>query len=486
MRDLPTGTVAFLFTEIEGGTALWERDPLAMRAAVERHLALLDTAISARGGVRFKTVGDASQAAFPTAPAAVAAAVDALRALVAEPWNGSAPLQVRMAVHVGEATPRDGDYLAPALNRLARLLGAAHGGQILLTTVAEALARDALPPQASLRDLGIYRLRDLLEAERVFQVLHPDLPAAFPPLRSLDARHNNLPVQPNALIGRERELTEVVNLLREGRARLVTLVGAGGAGKTRLALQAAAELSEGFSDGVIFVPLASITDAALAPAAIAGELKIRAGAEQSPREQLLAALADMQMLLVLDNLEQIPNVATLVDKLLAAAPGLSVLATSRSPLDLRAEREFPVLPLPLPPRELSLAADISPFDAVQLFVQRARAITPEFALDDRNSPTVAEIVRRLDGLPLAIELAAARIRLFTPASMLARLEKRLPLLTGGARDLPARQRTLRETIAWSHDLLAPQERALFRRLAVFSGGFTLVAAEWVSGVRRRG
>jgi class 3 adenylate cyclase len=215
MGDLPAGTVAFLFSEIEGGTAHWERDPLAMRAAVERHLELLDSAFDARGGARYKTVGDGNQAAFPTAPAAVAAAIEAQRAIEVEQWTGVEPLRVRMAVHVGEATPRDGDYLAPALNRLARLLGAAHGGQILLSAAAEALARGALPPLTSLRDLGVHRLRDLLEAERVFQVLHPDLPAEFPPIRSLDARLNNLPVQPNPLIGRERELTEVVNLLRD-------------------------------------------------------------------------------------------------------------------------------------------------------------------------------------------------------------------------------------------------------------------------------
>ena len=481
MPALPTGTVAFLFTDIEGSTALWERDPVAMRAAVERHVAILDAAIVANIGVHYKTVGDAMQAAFPTASAALAAAVEAQRALTAEPWPETGPLRVRMAIHVGEATPRDGDYLAPALNRLARLLTAGYGGQILLTAAAEALSRGALPPETSLRDLGKHRLRDLLQPERVFQLLHRDLPTDFPPLKSLDARPNNLPSQPNLFIGRKVELSEVIAHLRDERVRLLTLTGPGGTGKTRLALQAAAELLDTFPDGVYFVPFAALTDATLAPATIAAALTIRESAGQAPRELLLATLAEKEMLLVLDNLEQIPDVASFIGDLLAAAPQLSVLATSRAPLHLRAEREYPVAPLPLPTTDPSLSVEhLSRFDAVHLFVDRAQSIKPDFALDDENASAVGEIVRRLDGLPLAIELAAARIRLFTPQVMLLRLEKRLPLLTGGARDLPARQRALRETIAWSYDLLAPDEQALFRRLSVFAGGLTLEAAASVA------
>jgi predicted ATPase/class 3 adenylate cyclase/Tfp pilus assembly protein PilF len=484
LAELPSGTVTFLCTDIEGSTALWERDPLAMRRAVERHLGLLDTAVTEHGGVHFKTVGDAIQAAFATMAAALAAAVAAQRALTAEPWPETGPLRVRMAIHVGEATPRDGDYLAPALTRLARLLSAGHGGQILLSAAAEALARDTLPPDVSLLDLGPHRLRDLLEPERIFQLVHPALPAAFPPLKSLDARPNNLPNQPNPFIGREGELAEIVAQLRESRARLLTLTGPGGTGKTRLALQAAAELLETFPDGVFFIPLAALTDAALVPATIAAALHIRESAEQAPREQLLVTLAGKEMLLVLDNLEQIPGAALFIAELLGATPKVHVLATSRAPLHVRGEREFPVSPLPLPPADPSLSVeDLSRFDAVQVFVARARAIKPDFALDARNAGSVGAIVRRLDGLPLAIELAAARIRLFPPQAMLARLETRLPLLTGGARDLPARQRALRETIAWSHELLAPDEQALFRGLAVFAGGFTLDAAEFVEGER---
>jgi predicted ATPase/class 3 adenylate cyclase/Tfp pilus assembly protein PilF len=480
LPEFPSGTVTFLFTDIAGSTALWERDREAMRAAVERHVAILDAAIAAHGGVRFKIVGDAVQAAFPTAPAAVAAALAAQRALNAEDWPETGPLRVRMGVHTGEAQPRDGDYLAPALNRLSRLLNAGHGGQILLTEAAHHLARGALPPQASVRDLGRHRLRDLLDAEVVYQLLHPDLPAEFPHLRSLDTQPTNLPAQPTLFVGRERELDEIVSLLSEGGIRLLTLTGPGGTGKTRLALQAAADLLDDFPDGVFFVPLATIADAALAPAAIATALAIPETAGQTPREQVLTELAERSLLLVLDNLEQLPDLGPFVAELLATAPGLAVLATSRAPLRVRGEREYPVLPLPLPGEISAGSLDaIAASDAVRLFVDRAQAIMPGFALDANNADAVAEIVRRLDGLPLAIELAAARVRLFAPEAMLKRLETRLPLLTGGPRDLPERQRALRATIAWSYDLLTPGEQALFRRLAVFAGGMTLDAVAYV-------
>lgn len=480
MAGLPSGTVAFLFADIEESTALWERQPAAMREAFARYLALIDAAVAAYGGVRYKTVGDAIQAAFSTAAAAVLAAVDAQRALTAESWRLDSPYRVRMAVHVGEATPRAGDYLAPALNRLARLLGAGHGGQILLTVTAATLARPTLPPDVILRDLGVHHLRDLHEAEPVFQVVYPGLLTEFPPLRSLDARITNLPLQPAELVGRQTELAAIVHLLRDEEARLVTLTGPGGTGKTRLALQVATELVGAFPDGVFFIPLAAVTDATLVPGAVAAELKIRETPGQSPGEQLLTTLAGKRMLLLLDNLEQIQDVDRFIGELLAAVPTVSVLATGRAPLRLRAEREYLVAPLPLPPESLSGAADALEHDAIRLFVERARDIKPGFTLAEDDVAPVAEIVRRLDGLPLAIELAAARIRIFTPRGMLERLERRLPLLTGGARDLPARQRALRETIAWSYDLLEPEEQSLFRQLSVFSGGFTLQSAEVIA------
>jgi class 3 adenylate cyclase len=275
MPDLPRGTVTFLFTDIEGSTALWERDQAAMAAAVERHLALLDAAIQAHGGIHFKTVGDAVQSAFPTAPKALAAAVEGQRSLLSEDWGALGPLRVRMALHVGEAEPdAQGDYLAPALNRLSRLLSAGHGSQVLVSLAVRQLARDALPEGCSLRDLGEQQLRDLLEPERVFQLLHPDLPADFPPLRSLDARPNNLPRQHTPFLGREREVATVVDMLRDEGVHLLTLTGVGGSGKTRLALQAAAEALDTFSDGVAYVPLAALADSALIPSAVAQALEV--------------------------------------------------------------------------------------------------------------------------------------------------------------------------------------------------------------------
>ncbi len=482
MPDLPSGTVTFLFTDIEGSTALWERDRAAMAAAVQRHLALLDAAIKAHGGVHFKTVGDAAQAAFPTAPDAVAAALDAQRALGAEEWGEIGELRVRMSLHAGEAIPdARRDYLAAPLNRLSRLLSTGYGGQILLSQAVQQLTRGALPPGVELRDLGEHRLRDLLEPERVFQLVHPDVPNTFPSLRSLDARPHNLPLQPTSFLGREREVDEVVERLRRPDVRLLTLTGPGGTGKTRLALQAAAEVLDGFVDGVYFVPLAALADPDLVPSAIATAVGIREEGERSLIDRLTGFLADKQILLVVDNAEHLLQAAPLVGEFLGAAPGLKVLATSRVPLRLRAEWEYPVPPLGLPQRNPPPpVGQLSQYEAVRLFIERAQAVKPDFALDNANAPAVVEICQRLDGLPLAIELAAARVRLLPPQALLARLEKRLPLLTGGARDAPARQRTLHDTIAWSYDLLEPADQILFRRLAVVAGGCTLDTAEAVA------
>ena len=484
MPELPGGTVTFLFTDIEGSTALWERNRQAMGGAVERHLALLDAAIQAQGGIPFKTVGDAMQAAFPTAPAAVAAALAAQRALLAEDWGEIGVLRVRMAVHAGEAAPDErGDYLAAPLNRLSRLLATAHGGQILLTQTVQQLSRGRLPDGAALRDLGEHRLRDLLDAEHVYQLLHPDVPATFPPLRSLDTRPNNLPRQPTPFVGREQQVEEVADLLRREDVPLVTLIGPGGTGKTRLALQAAAEVLDDFADGVFFVPLAPLTDPALVPSAIAAALGLREEGGQPLADRLRDVVATKTVLLVLDNVEHLVEAAPAVGHLLGSAPRLKVLATSRIPLRLRAEREYPVPPLGLPRRTPSPPlAQLMQFDAVRLFVARAQAVKPDFAITDDNAPVVAEICRRLDGLPLAIELAAARVRMLSPRAILVRLERRLPFLTGGARDAPHRHRTLRDTIAWSYDLLPPEERILFRRLAVFVGGCALEAAEAVANL----
>ncbi|HEX2281849.1 MAG TPA: tetratricopeptide repeat protein [Thermomicrobiales bacterium] len=479
MAPLPGGTVAFLFTDIEGSTALWERNRPVMAAAVERHFTLLSEAIAAQAGVIFKTIGDAAQAAFPTVPHAIAAATAAQIALRREDWGELGPLRVRMAIHAGEAMPKDGDYLAPALNRLARVLATGYGEQILLTDTARALAT-SLPLGYALQDLGKHRLRDLIEAERIYQLCGPGLPPDFPSLKSLNQQPTNLPTQPTVLIGRERELTTLRTMLSAQETRLVTLVGPGGTGKTRLALQAAAESLENFADGVWWVPLAAVSDPENMAQAIAAPLGIREGPAQPLLESLAAHLRSRQTLLLLDNFEHLRDAAPQIQHLLHSAPGLVVLVTSREPLRLRAEREFPVEPLPLPVAGTAISVeDALAAPAVRLFVERAQARKPAFALDDSNAAAVVAICRRLDGLPLAIELAAARVRILTPAALLARLDQRLSILTGGARDLPERQQTLRAAIAWSYDLLVPPERTLFARLAVFAGGCTLEAAEAV-------
>lgn len=480
MPEFPSGTVTFLFTDVEGSTRRWEQDSPAMLAAVQRHFALLDAAIGANRGVRFKTIGDAVQAAFPTAPDALRAAVAAQQSLAAADWGALGPLSVRMALHTGVAEPHDGDYLAPALNRLARLLATAVGGQTVMTEVVRNLVRDALPAGVQLRDLGLHRLRDLREAEHVFQVDIEGLPTEFPPLQTLDRPNHNLPAQVTAFIGREREIAAITQRLGDPGVRLLTLTGPGGTGKTRLALRVASDLIAQYPDGVWFVPLAQIGAPARVASVIAETLGIRETPGEPIADSLRAFLRTRRMLLLLDNVEHVVEAAPLIAEILAAAPDVRILATSRAPLRIAGEHEAPVEPLGLPARDTGLRLDEAlAAEAVQLFVDRAQAVRPDFRLTAENAQTVVAICRRLDGLPLAIELAAARVRLLPPEAILARLDSRLTLLTGGGRDRPERQQTLRAAIAWSHDLLDESERALFRRLAVFAGGWTLEAAEAV-------
>jgi predicted ATPase/class 3 adenylate cyclase len=476
----PTGTVTFLFTDIEGSTKLWEHDAPAMQAALVRHDEILRRAIEGDGGHVFKTVGDAFCSAFSTAPDALEAALEAQRGLLSSEWEHTGPLRVRMALHMGAAEERDGDYFGPPVNRVARLLSAAHGGQVLLSLPTQELVRDQLPAETTLRDLGEHRLKDLFRPERVFQIVSPDLPSEFAPLRTLDTYRNNLPLQPTPLIGREKEVGEVCDLLRGNETRLLTLTGPGGTGKTRVALQTAADLLDDFPDGIYFVPLATLTEAELFSSAVAETLGVREVGEQPLGETLKDYLHERSMLLLLDNFEQVLRAAPTVTELLGAAPGLKVLATSRAPLGLYGEHEFPVPPLALPDLKSPPPLErLTQYEAVGLFVERARAVKPDFKVTNESAPAVAEICVRLDGLPLAIELAAARIKMLPPRAMLQRLSSRLKLLTGGARDLPERQRTLRATIEWSHALLGEGELILFARLAVFSGGRTLEAIEAV-------
>jgi predicted ATPase/class 3 adenylate cyclase len=482
MTTLPSGTITFLYTDIEGSTRRWEEHPAAMKAAVERHDLILHSAIESHGGCVFRTMGDAFCAAFPIARQALDAALDAQRALHAEPWLPEiASLKVRMALHTGIGEVRDGDYVGPALNRIARLLAAGFGGQTLLSRPVFDLIYDDLPEGVALNDLGEHRLRDLQRPEHVFQAQVDDLPSDFPPLKSLENQPNNLPVQSSLFVGRETEVDEVRGILRDGQGvSLLTLTGPGGVGKTRLALQVASGLRKEFADGVYLVSLAPLSDPNLLAPTIAQTLTIQETGGQPLMEALKGYLRGKAMLLVLDNFEQVVAAAPTLAELLGAAPRLKALATSREALRLRREYEYPVHPLDLPDRKLTGSTEqLARNDAVRLFVERARAVKPEFNLTDENASAVVEICHRLDGLPLAIELAAARVRLLPPRALLSRLEKRLPLLTASARDLPARQQTLRAAIEWSYDLLSEGEQKLFRRLAVFAGGCTLDAAEAV-------
>jgi predicted ATPase/class 3 adenylate cyclase len=467
-------TLTFLFTDIEGSTRLWEEQPDAMRLALARHDVLLRGAIETNHGQVFKTVGDAFYAAFVTATDAVDAALAAQRNFLQAPRPTSQAqldLRVRMALHTGAVEMRGEDYFGPAMNRVARLLSVAHGGQVLLSAATQELVQDDLPPGGTLRSLGQHRLRDLQRPEPIFQLLHPDLPADFPPLASLDTLPHNLPQQVTSFIGREREMADVQALLES--ARLLTLTGPGGTGKTRLALQAAEELlaESGTGaqplDGIWFIDLAPLTEPSLVPQATAAVLGIREEHGVPLTQVLAASLKPKRLLLVLDNCEHLLSAcAHLADALLRACPGVRILATSREGLGIAGEQTYAVPTLPVP-------------DGVCLFVERAVSHNPGFRVTDQNAPIVAQVCHRLDGIPLAIELAAARIRALPIETIATRLDDRFRLLTGGSRTALPRQQTLRALIDWSYDLLSEPERILLRRLAVFAGGWTLEAAEAV-------
>jgi predicted ATPase/class 3 adenylate cyclase len=482
MPDLPTGTVTFLFTDIEGSTRLLQHLGDRYPAVLEEHHHLLRAAFRQSGGHEMSMEGDSFSIVFPRASDAVAAAVAAQRALAAHPWPAGAPVRVRMGLHTGEPTLTASGYVGLDVHRAARISAAGHGGQVLLSKATRELVGQELPEGVSLWELGSYRLKDLPQPEMLYQLIIAGLPADFPPLKALDSRPHNLLVPPTPPIGREREVSGLRELLQEG-GRLVTLTGPGGTGKTRLGLQVAQEVLESLPDGVFFVDLAPIRDASLVASTIGHTLGLREEGGRSLLESLKEYLREKQMLLLLDNFEQVLPAAPVIAELLAHCPRLKVLVTSRAPLNLRGEQEFPVAPLALPDlQRLPATESLSGFPAVALFIERALAVRPDFNLSHQTAPAVAEICHRLDGLPLAIELAAARVRLFSPSALLTRMERRLPLLVGGARDLPARQQTLRDTIAWSYELLTEKERILFRRLSVFVGGCTLEAAEAICSV----
>jgi predicted ATPase/class 3 adenylate cyclase len=481
---LPAGTVTLLLSDVEGSTRLLLHLGDRYLDALREHRRLLREAVAARGGAVVDSRGDELFAAFESAEEAVLAAVDAQRALAAYPWPEGGTIRVRMGLHTGAPSRTPDGYAGLDVHRVARLGSAGHGGQVLLSEATRDLIADTLPEGLGVRDLGEHRLRDIPRPERVFQLVVPGLPDEFPPLRSLGAT-GGLPSSRRVLIGRDRELAEARELLRGDRARLVTLTGPGGSGKTVLALHVAASLAAEFPDGAYFVPLSPVARPDDVAGAIARELRVREVRGEEPTATLVGALRGRRSLLVLDNFEHLIGAAGLVAELLQASAGVRVLVTSREVLRIAEETALPLPPLAAPGGEPSVVGDaelerLARLPAVQLFVERATEVRPEFALGPDNAPAVAEVCRRLDGLPLAIELAASRVRLLPPAALLARLQRRLPLLTGGPRDLPARQQTLRDTIAWSYDLLTDDERRLFAALAIFAGGCTLEAAEHVA------
>ncbi len=473
---IPTGTVTFLFTDIEGSTRLWEAHPDAMRAAVARHDTLMRQAIERHDGHVFKTIGDAFCAAFPDASQALSAALASQLALAVEPWAEPIRIRVRMALHTGVAEVRDNDYFGQCVNRVARLLAIGHGGQTLISGTTQELLREELPNGVTLQYRGSHRLRDLQRPETVFQLLHPELPAEFPPLRSLSAHPNNLPQQVTSFVGREKELEEVTALLVT--SRLVTLTGMGGVGKTRLSLAAAESVAEFYRDGVYVVELAGIPDYRDVPAAVALALGLKAAGGVELPTAICEMLRSRQTLLVLDNFEQVVEAAGFVALLLQNCAQLTCLVTSRHLLQIAGEREFAVEPLPLPVSDNDMNA-LQQCSSVRLFLERGQTAHANFQLSAANAPAITEICRRLEGLPLAVELTAALLRGMTPQQILPRLQDRFRLLASSQRDLPPRQRSLRGAIDWSYDLLTPEEQRLFAEVSVFVGSFSIEAAEYV-------
>jgi predicted ATPase/class 3 adenylate cyclase len=474
--------VTLLFTDIEASTRLWEAHPDEMRVALARHDLLVRGAIERAGGRVVKPAGDGFCTVFETAGAGVRAAVGLQRALAAEDWPPRTPIRVRAALHTGACEERDGDYFGPPVNRVARLMAVGHGGQTLLSGATRELVRDTLDADVSLRDLGEHRLKDLLRPERVFQVCAFDVPDIVTPLRSLDnpALLHNLPEQVTSFVGRDRDVKEVCGALEF--SRLVTLTGAGGVGKSRLALQVAVDLLDGAGDGVWLVELAPLADPGLVASAVMSALWLREQPGRSVADVLVDALADRRLLLVLDNCEHVRDAAAeLANELLRSCPGVVILATSRQPLGIAGEHVYRVPSLDLPPPDASDVADVAGCSAAELFLQRAAQHRSGVTLDARNAAAVAAICRRLDGIPLAIELAAARLASLSIEELLARLDHRFRLLTGGDVSALPRHRTLRALIDWSYDFLTPAEQVALSRLSTFAGGFTLEAAQAVAG-----
>jgi predicted ATPase/class 3 adenylate cyclase len=476
MTDLTPFT--FLFTDIEGSTQLWERNPEAMQAALARHDSILRQAIESHSGHIFKTVGDSFCAAFPNAPDAVLAALDAQRAIQAENW-GETTIKVRMGLHSGTAEVRDNDYFGPTLNRVARVMAAGHGGQTLLSATTRELVQPNLPKDAELRDMGERGLKDLIRPEHIYQLTAAGLQSDFPPLKTLEAFRTNLPVQLTNYIRREKEFGIVKNLMAEHR--LVTLIGTGGTGKTRLSLQIAADLLDIFPDGVWFVEFAPLADAALIAQTVLTTLGLREEPGRPVLETLTQYLGSKEVLLILDNCEHlIAAVAQFAEAVLHACPSLRLLANSREALGIFGEKTYYVRSLSIPDAHMAQSVEnIMQYEAVRLFVDRAQTALSGFSITPANVSAVAQICAHLDGIPLAIELAAARVKMLKVEQIAERLEDRFRFLSGGSRTALPRHQTLRAMIDWSYDLLPEAERILLRRLSVFTGSWNLEAAETI-------
>ena len=485
-RDLPSGTVTFVFTDIEGSTRLaHDLGTDRWGEILAQHATIVRAAIAEHGGVVVRTEGDSFFLAFRSARQAVAAAADAQRGFVAQRWAHSAAVPVRIGMHTGEnarpGTPEDAsDYVGYDVHRAARVSSSAHGGQVLISSSTRTLLGEQLPEGVTLRDVGVHRLKDMSQPDRLYQLVIEGLPSDFPALRTLERAPNNLPVQLTSFIGRRRELAEARALLV--RSRLLTLVGPGGTGKSRLSLQLSADVMDEFPDGVWFVRLASVTEPALVASAIARALDLVVPPQRTPLDHVVDHLRRKTVLLVMDNFEQVVEAATDVGQVLQECASVKAIVTTRIVLRISGEQEYPVPPLTLPdPNDVPDVEELSRSEAIQLFVERARAARPDFALTAANARAIVGVVAQLDGLPLAIELAAARVKVLPPQAILERLASGLGVLQSSARDLPARQQTLRGAIAWSYDLLDAGLRRLFQRMSVFRGGAALSEIERVCG-----
>ena len=473
MPDAPTGTVTFLFSDIEGSTRLWEEHQGGMQSALQGHDRILRASVESHGGHVVKLTGDGVHAVFAGVADAVRAALDVQRRVGSEEWSIPEPLRVRIGVHTGEAEHRDGDYYGPTLNRAARLMAVANGGQVLVSLATEELVRDRLPTDAILVDLGEHRLRDLARPEQVFEVRPSSLEVVFPPLRTLDAYPGNLPLQLTSFVGRDEELGLLDKALDE--SRLLTLTGVGGVGKTRLAIQVAAEVLPRFPDGAWLCELAAATDPEALGQVVAATLGVTPRPGVTLEESVVGFLRPKRLLVVLDNCEHLLAAAgDLVENILRSCPGVRVVATSREGLGIVGEQVWPLRSLRVPRR--GTVGGLAEVGAVQLFVDRARSARPGFVLDGANGPAVGEICRRLDGMPLAIELAAARVEAMSAPEIAELLDERFRLLTGGRRTAVERHQTLRAAVDWSYSLLANEERLVFDRLGVFAGTFDAAAA----------